>query len=296
MNQIIVVAGATGNLGGKIVQALIKRGAVVRAVVRTGTKPERIETLEMHGALVFEVDMNDQAAIAGVCTGADCVVSALAGLEETILETQKILLDAAVEAQVARFIPSDYSIDFSDLIAGTNRNLDLRRTFHTYLDRAPIRASSIFNGSFMDLLTAEMPLIQFKRHRILYWGKPDQVMDFTSTENVAAFTAHVALDKEAPRRLRIAGDRKNAQQLVAVMDSLSGQSFKLTRAGSIGLLNILIKMAKFFAPGRNELYPAWQGMQYMRDMMEGRVVIDIYDNNRYADMQWTTIKKYLSKK
>ena len=296
MNQIIVVAGATGNLGGKIVQALIKQGAVVRTLVRTGTNPERIKTLEIQGAQVFEVDMNDQAAIARVCTGADCVVSALAGLEETILEIQKILLDAAVEARVARFIPSDYSIDFSDLVVGTNRNLDLRRTFHTYLDRAPIRASSIFNGPFMDLLTGDMPLILFKRHRILYWGKPGQVMDFTSTENVAAFTAHVALDKEAPRRLWIAGDRKSAQQLVEVMGNLSGQPIKLTRAGSIGLLNVLIKMTKFFAPGRNELYPAWQGMQYMRDMMEGRVVIDNYDNNRYADMQWTTIKAYLSKK
>jgi hypothetical protein len=79
------------------------------------------------------------------------------------------------------------------------------------------------------------------------------------------------------------------------MDSLNGHPFKLIRAGCIGLLNILIKMARFFAPGGNELYPAWQGMQYMRDMMEGRVVIDNYDNNRYADMQWTTIKSYLSK-
>ena len=267
----------------------------MRAMVRTGTKRERIQSLEKQGAQVFEVDMKDQAAVARVCSGADCVVSALAGLEETILGTQKILLDAAVESRVARFIPSDYSIDFSDLVAGTNRNLDLRRTFHTYLDQAPIRASSIFNGPFMDLLTGEMPLILFKRHRILYWGKPDLVMDFTSTEDVAAFTAHVALDKEAPRRLRIAGDRKSAQQLVAVMDSLNGHPFKLIRAGSIGLLDMLIKMARFFAPGRNELYPAWQGMQYMRDMMEGRVVIDNYDNNRYADMQWTTIKSYLSK-
>ena len=31
MGKKIVVAGATGNLGGKIVDALIKRGAAVRA-------------------------------------------------------------------------------------------------------------------------------------------------------------------------------------------------------------------------------------------------------------------------
>ena len=54
-----------------------------------------------------------------------CLVSALAGLRETVIDAQKIILDAAVEANVPRFIPSDYSIDFTNLKEGQNRNLDL---------------------------------------------------------------------------------------------------------------------------------------------------------------------------
>jgi hypothetical protein len=42
-------------------------------------------------------------------------VSALAGLRETIIDAQKVFLDAAVEANVQRFIPSDYSSDFTNL-------------------------------------------------------------------------------------------------------------------------------------------------------------------------------------
>jgi hypothetical protein len=34
-------------------------------------------------------------------------------------------------------------------------------------------------------------------------------------------------------------------------------------------------------------------MQYMRDIMEGRVKIDSYDNNRYEDMNWTSVKELL---
>jgi hypothetical protein len=48
------------------------------------------------------------------------------------------------------------------------------------------------------------------------------------------------------------------------------------------------------APGKNELYPAWQGMQYMRDMVEGRAHIAHYDNDRYPGLHWTGVKEMLT--
>ncbi len=76
--------------------------------------------------------------IALVCNGVDCVVSAMAGLRDVIIDSQKVLLDAVVKAGVRCFIPSDYSIDFTKFSLGENRNLDWRREFHTLLDAAPI--------------------------------------------------------------------------------------------------------------------------------------------------------------
>ena len=67
------------------------------------------------------------------CSRASCVVSALQGLRDVIVETQTVLLDAAIKAEVPRFIPSDYSIDFTKFPPGENRNLDLRRDFHNCL-------------------------------------------------------------------------------------------------------------------------------------------------------------------
>jgi hypothetical protein len=293
MNNTILIAGATGNLGGKIVDALIEKGANVKAVVRLGTNLTKIKLLQDKGVNVFEVDMTNKEAIANVCDGVDCVVSALAGLKNTIIDTQKVLLDAAVMAKIPRFIPSDFAIDFTNLVPGNNRNLDLRRDFHQYLDKAPIRATTIFNGPFMDLLIGDMPLLLLKINRVLYWGKPDQVLDFTTTYDVAEFTANVALDKNTPRFLRIAGDRMSPREFVPLMNQLTGKSFSLLRPGSIGLLNLIIKIAKTLSPKSNELYPAWQGMQYMRDMMEGRVKIETYDNNRYSDINWTSIESFL---
>jgi nucleoside-diphosphate-sugar epimerase len=137
MKKIIVIAGATGNLGGKIVDALLAKEAEVRAIVRFETDIKKVNELEKKGVKVFQVDTNNKSEISKHCIGAHCLVSALAGLRETIIDTQKIFLDAAVEANVQRFIPSDYSVDFTNLIEGQNRNLDLEESFIGILKKRP---------------------------------------------------------------------------------------------------------------------------------------------------------------
>ena len=293
MKKIIVIAGATGDLGGRTVKALLEKNADVRALVRTSTDIEKVKKLEKLGVKVFKIDMSDSKEIAKACEGAFCVISALAGLRDVIIDTQKKLLNGAVMAGVPHFIPSDFSLDFTSLEVGQNRNLDLRREFHQYLDETPIASTTIFNGPFMDLLTGQMPMILDKQKWILYWGNPDQNLDFTTIDDTAEYTANVALDDSTPRYLRIAGDQITPRQMVKVVSDITGKEFSLFKAGGIGLINGIIKTMKFFSPAKKDLYPIWQGMQYMRDMMEGRVKIHSYDNNRYEDMDWTKVKDLL---
>ena len=113
MKKIIAVAGATGNLGGNIIQALLDKGAEVHAIVRASSDNNKLNELEKLGVKVFRVNMADVQEVSKACIGASCVVSALAGLRDVIIDTQKILLDAAIAAGVPRFIPSDYSLDFT---------------------------------------------------------------------------------------------------------------------------------------------------------------------------------------
>jgi len=60
------------------------------------------------------------------------------------------------------------------------------------------------------------------------------------------------------------------------------------------MLGTLIKVARRVAPGDKELYPAWQGMQYMRNMFDGRAKLEPLDNDRYPDIRWTTARDVLS--
>ena len=165
--KVIVVAGATGRLGGRITRALRDRGARVRAIVRPGTSRGSASELRRIGAAVTEVDYGDADELARACDGASCVVSALAGTREVIVDAQTSLLDAAVAAGVPRFIPSDFAIDFYKMPDGYNRNLDYRREFSTRLDAASIAATSILCGMFMELLTGQAPFILFRFRRVV---------------------------------------------------------------------------------------------------------------------------------
>ncbi|MEO7094387.1 MAG: NmrA family NAD(P)-binding protein, partial [Polyangiales bacterium] len=268
-DPMIILAGATGNLGGRMAKALRERGASVRAIVRRGTPSAKVGALRDLGVAVAEVDFASPPEMTAACAGGTCVVSALSGLRPVIVDAQSALLDAAVAAGVPRFIPSDYSIDFTRLPSGTNRNFDLRRDFHAVLDRARIAATSIFNGAFAELLTGPAPIVLFKLKRVVYWRSADQRMDFTAMDDVATYTAHAALDATTPRYLNIAGDRVGARDLAFAASEVTGKTFRLLRAGDLPRLETLIAITRALVPARREVFPPWQGMQYLRDMFGG---------------------------
>ena len=292
--QIIVLIGATGDLGGRLSAALARRGAQVRALVRPDTAPARTAAVQAAGATPMEVDFNDSAALTRACAGANCVVSVVNGLEPAIIDLQTRLLDAAVAAGVPRFMPSDFSLDFTKTRPGGNRNMDLRRAFQARLDKAPIRAQSVLNGMFTDLLTGEAPIILPKRHRVLSWGDADQLLDFTTKDDVADFAADVALDAEAPRFSRAAGHSVSARQLAEIMTRLTGETYKTFRPGGLGVFSVLIGIVRALSPRTDEPFPAWQGMQYMRDMVSGRGKLTPLDNARYGKTDWTSVSDVLA--
>ncbi|WP_239691987.1 NmrA family NAD(P)-binding protein [Hymenobacter coccineus] len=224
MTSLIVVAGATGKLGGRLVAALRQRGATVRALVRPETTPANVARLAQLGAEVLPVDFADPGALTRACQGAGCVVSALAGLRDVIVGAQTQLLAAAVAAGVPRFIPSDFSSDYTQQAPGLNRNFDLRREFRAHLDQAPIAATSILNGAFAEVLTYNIPLLDFKRQQVGYWEDADWSIDFTTMDDTAAYAAAAALDAATPRWLRIASFQPSPRQLVGIAEAAAGGS------------------------------------------------------------------------
>jgi hypothetical protein len=130
---------------------------------------------------------------------------------------------------------------------------------------------------------------------VLCWHDSDQLLDFTTKDDAAAYVAAVAMDETTPRILRIAGDTVSARDLARVMTEMSGERYRTLLAGSLGMLGAMIAMTKLISPGANVAFPPWQGMQYMRDQFSGRGKLQLLDNARYPDLRWTTVKELFSR-
>jgi len=184
---------------------------------------------------------------------------------------------------------------FTKLNDAENRNFGYRREFHRYVDSAAISTTSVLNGMFMDILQYGMPLLDFKARSVSYWGDADQLLDFTTMDDVGAYTAEAALDDAAPAVLRIAGDQQSPRQLAALATEVLGETFTLQYMGSTEEMAAAIQSVRLANPGsETEEFPRFQQMQYLHNMFTGRAKLNPLDNDRYPGMKWTTVRQLLA--
>jgi NADH dehydrogenase len=117
---MILVAGATGNLGSEIVRRLRKKGEEVRGLVRASSSPEKLAKLEEAGATTAVGNLRDRASLDAACKGADTVIStvtiiATAQAGDSFADTDEggtiSLIDAAKGAGVRHFIFISFNAD-----------------------------------------------------------------------------------------------------------------------------------------------------------------------------------------
>ena len=104
----VLVVGATGFLGGKVVDELLNRGKSVRALVRATTDASRLES---RGVEIARGDMLDLDSLVAAMQGADAVITTAAGYTRGGKNADDIdtignanLAEAAKQAGVRRFV------------------------------------------------------------------------------------------------------------------------------------------------------------------------------------------------
>ena len=105
----VLVIGATGDLGGRIVRALRTRGRAVRALVRPGSDATGLPT---EGVEVVRGDMLDPSSLDPAMAGVSAVISSAIGYSgrrktdslRTDFDGNRNLVDAAKRAGVPRFV------------------------------------------------------------------------------------------------------------------------------------------------------------------------------------------------
>ncbi|HEX6058696.1 MAG TPA: SDR family oxidoreductase [Gemmatimonadaceae bacterium] len=198
---MILVAGATGHLGGEICRRLVAAGRSVRGLVRPTSDPAAVARLRTLGVETVEGDLKDPASLARACLDVDAVISTVTtmrsrqpddGIETTDQAGQVALVDAACSASVGRFVYVSYSgqIGVDDPLTTAKRAVErrLRECGMTYTVLRP--------SCFMEAWLSPTLGFDFPNARAMVYGSGQAKLSWVSLGDVAAFAARAVDDPQ----------------------------------------------------------------------------------------------------
>src|SRR5918997_5423354 len=185
----VLVVGATGSLGGKVVDELLKRGKNVRALVRPTTDASR---LEGRGVEIARGDMLDLDSLVAAMNGADAVVTTAAGYTRGGKNAHDIdtvgnanLAEAAHRAGVRRFVLT------SILTCDQTPNVPHfwhKKVAEDRLEQEGVPFVALRPGAFLDMIT-QMGGDPFAKRRLMWFGSPTIPLTYVLTQDLAGYLA-----------------------------------------------------------------------------------------------------------
>jgi uncharacterized protein YbjT (DUF2867 family) len=283
--QIVLLAGSTGMLGGRIAHHLLDQpGTALRLLVRPGgpadpTKKETLHRLEERGAVVVDGDVSDPASLDAATRGVDVVVSALQGGPDVIIDGQVALAHAARRNGARRMVPSDFALDIFTAPPGEHPFFDWRRSADEAIAATGLEHVHVLNGAFLDGFAGS--LFDHETRTVTYWGTGDELIEATTVEDTARYTARAALDRELPSgKFGVVGSRVSAALMADRVEQLTGRRYTRNSLGAADQLRSRIADAH----RRGAELPMWIADVYWLFMITGVTAVLDPQNDRYPEI------------
>jgi len=229
---MILVAGATGELGSRVVRRLRERGEEVRALVRAGRASPELEAV---GAEVVTGDLREPASLRDACAGVDVVVSGvtaiarmLAGEKTSFDEVDRrgneALVSAAEAAGAKRFVFVSY--------AGLERSGDhplarAKRAVEERLRTSPLQAVIVRPDMFHEIWLSPLSQLDWEHDRLNVLGRGDTPARYVSVDDVAALVAAVAVEDDPPAVVEFGGpEALTRNEVCAAIEREAGRPMK----------------------------------------------------------------------
>ncbi|MFD9466028.1 SDR family oxidoreductase [Streptomyces sp. NPDC060027] len=246
----VLVVGATGSLGSKVVDELLGRGKNVRALVRPASDASRLES---RGVQIARGDMLDVDSLVAAMNGADAVITTAAGNAN--------LAEAAHRTGIRRFILTS--------ILTSDQTPDVPHFWHKKLaedklEQLGVPFVALRPGAFLDQV-ASMAGDPVDKGRMVWIGKATVPLTFVHSSDLAAYlAAAVDAEAEAGERIDIGWDRPvSVREVAEVMGGRAGKKIKVwalpsavaRAAGAVAgrfmpLIKDMAAMFRWFETGR----------------------------------------------
>jgi uncharacterized protein YbjT (DUF2867 family) len=204
----VLVVGGTGRLGGRVIDELLARGKLVRALVRHATDPAAIEA---KGVEIAWGDMLDLDSVTSAMTGTDAVISTAAGYTRRSPQADEIdttgntnLAEAAARTGVRRFVlTSILASDQTPQIPHFWR----KKLAEDRLEELGVPFLALRPGAFLDQVVT-MNGDPFEAGRLMWLGSTSVPLTFVLTPDLARYLAEaVDVDVASGERIDIGWDR-----------------------------------------------------------------------------------------
>ncbi len=196
------IAGITGKFARRLVTHLLSSPSqpTIKGFCRDPSKlPADIKS---HPQVeLIQGEAFDKAVIATFVQACDVVVCCYLGDDSLMVEGQKLLIDACEEAGVARYVASDWALDYTKLELGELFVKDPMIHIKRYLDSKKggvVDGVHILVGGFMEpVFSSFFGIVDAQENVFRYWGDGNEVMEGTTYDDAARYTAQVVLDRAA---------------------------------------------------------------------------------------------------
>jgi uncharacterized protein YbjT (DUF2867 family) len=233
---MILVVGATGDLGSRVARRLRAEGQPVRCLVRAGTNDAALREM---GAEVVRGDLTAPASLGAACEGIDTVIATataisrrLSGARSSSIgevdEKGMLSLVAAAEAAgVRRFV----YLSFTGVDAPVGTPLEQAKlAVEKRLGNSSLQAVIARADAFQEVHLAPMARFDMAGGKAAIVGKGNTARRWVATEDVAALLCAAALESAPPSLIEFGGPEPlTKNEAVAIAQDLTHRRMKVRR-------------------------------------------------------------------
>ena len=229
---MILVVGATGQVGAEVCRRLKRRGEQVRALVRTTSSPDKVAFLKECGADLCVADLKDTNSLAGACRGVNAIISTASStlsrqagdsIESVDEQGQLNLVEAAKAAGVNRFIfvsfrrPANLSFPLGDAKAHIENAIKA------------LNFTTIHASWFMEVWLSPALGFDYANAAARIYGPGTSPLSWVSFQDVAEMCILTLRHPAAERRtIEVGGPEPlSPLEVVARFEQVGGKTFKL---------------------------------------------------------------------
>jgi uncharacterized protein YbjT (DUF2867 family) len=269
----VLLLGATGDLGGRVLRALRARGKLVRALVRPGSDASGIPK---DGVEVVRGDMLDPASLGPAMANVSAVLSTAIGYSgrkkgdslRTDFEGNRNLVDAAKRAGVPRFVfLSILACDKAEKVP----HFWAKKVTEDYLEEQGVPFVALRPGAFLGAVSGRYGAWAksgLEKGRVMGMTPQGIRMTYISPDEVARALA-LAVDLPDPKgqRIDLGSDRPlSGPELAELIGRLLGKPMQARTMG--GGAGAMFRLASVFNPRMKDMlsmFRFFQTGQYIAD-------------------------------